>query len=765
MFKKLKLKAKLLAAFLTVGIIPFAVLAVVALNQAGNALTNQAFNQLVSMRDVKKAQIERYLQTVYNQVVTLSEDRMIVNAMAQLDFAHDNFLNENHYGPEQIRDLRSKLATYYTNEFSSAYRQQNDGHTPDTDRIINQLDDTAVALQYSYIRANPNPLGSKDKLDKALDASQYSEVHSEVHPVIRDFLEKFGYYDIFLVEPHTGQVVYTVFKELDYATSLINGPYANTGLGEAFRQAKAASSPDFVAITDFKPYFPSYEAPAGFVASPIFAGQEKIGVLIFQFPIDRLNVIMKERTGMGKTGETYLVGPDMLMRSDSFLEPENHTVIASFRHPDKGKVDTQASREALGGETGQEIIMDYNGNPVLSAYTPLTFNGLNWALLAEIDEAEAFAAIRTLKGVAGIVALIGITAIVGLALFITRSIVKPIQGVVGSLKELAQGQGDLTTRLPITGNDEVGDLARCFNEFMEKLHTMIKDIVKGVETLSSSSTELSAISQQMSTSAEQTSTKSQTVATSAEEMSANMNSVSAAMEQSSTNTSMVASAAEEMTATIGEIAQNAEKARSISVDAVQQTQGAGNQMTELGRAAQAIGKVTETITEISEQTNLLALNATIEAARAGEAGKGFAVVANEIKELAKQTAEATLDIRQQIEGMQNATGTTVQSIEQIGQVIDSVNEIVSTIATAVEEQSISTKEIADNIAQASSGIEEVNSNVAQSSNVAQMITKEIAEVNQASGEIANSSSQVRLSADELSTLAEQLNEMVGRFKV
>jgi methyl-accepting chemotaxis protein len=762
---KMKLKTKLLAAFLSVGIIPFVILAMVAINEADHALSGQAFDQLVSVRDIKKGQVERYLQTVKDQAITFSEDAMIVDTMTKLDDAYNAFRDDNRWGPEKCKELRAKLATYYKNDFSQSFIRQNDGVAPDVDRVLGQLDDATVALQYSYIKANPNPLGNKDKLDKALDISRYSQIHGQVHPKIRDYLKKFGYYDIFLVQPETGRVVYTVFKELDFATSLTDGPYADTGLGEAFRLAQAATNPDYVAFTDFKPYFPSYEAPAGFVASPIFAGQKKVGILIFQFPLDTLNAIMKERTGMGKTGETYLVGSDLLMRSDSFLDSENHSVIASFRHPDKGKVDTKASRAASKGETGQSIVIDYNGNPVLSAYAPLVFDDLHWSLLAEIDQAEAFAAIKDLKHAAVIVAIAGMLAIVILALMITRSIVRPIRGVVDSLAELAHGEGDLTVRLPAGGSDEVGDLARRFNEFMEKLHSMIRDIVKGVQTLSSSFTELSAISQQMSASAEQTSTKSSTVSSAAEEMSANMNSVTAAMEQSSTNTNMVSSAAEEMTATIGEIARNAEKARAISDEAVHQSKGAGHQMAELGNAAQAIGKVTETITEISEQTNLLALNATIEAARAGEAGKGFAVVANEIKELAKQTAEATLDIRQQIEGMQNATDTTVLSIEKIGQVITNINEIVATIATAVEEQSVSTKEIADNIAQVSSGIQEVNENVAQSSKVAADITGDIAEVNQAAGEIASSSSQVRLSADELSTLSEQLNALVGRFKV
>ena len=762
---QLKLKTKLLTAFLAVGMIPFCLFAVVALYKAKQGLSTQAYAQLESMRDTKKNQVEHYLKLTKDQVVTFSESHMVVAAMEKFSRAYNSFAAENQLNPEEIKDLRSKLAAYYTKDFSTTYREQNDGREPNADLLLQKLDDPAIALQYHYIVANPNPLGAKHRLDGAGDRSRYSESHTRFHPTIRNYLDRFGYYDIFLVQSKTGKVVYSVFKELDFATSLTVGPYAQSNFAEAFRLADAATSADSFVIVDFKQYRPSYDAPAAFVASPIFKGTEKLGVLIFQFPLDSLNAIMSERAGMGKSGETYLVGSDLLMRSDSFLDPTNHSVVASFRNPAKGKVDTAASRDALQGNTDQRIIIDYNGNAVLSAYAPLQFEGLRWALLAEIDEAEAFATTRSLEWTAGIVAFFSLAAVLVLALLITRAIVRPVQEVVASLTDLAQGEGDLTSRLPVAGSDEIADLAQRFNEFMEKLHEMIKNIAKGIETLSSSATELSAISQQLSASAGQTSAKSSMVAASAEEMSANMNSVSAAMEQSSTNTGMVASAAEEMTATIGEVAGNTEKARTVAVDAVSQTRKAGGQMAELGNAAQAIGKVTETITEISEQTNLLALNATIEAARAGEAGKGFAVVANEIKELAKQTAEATLDIKRQIEEMQHATGMTVQSIDQIGRVIEGVSDIVSTIATAVEEQSAATKEIADNIAQASSGIGEVNENVSQSSQVARTITQDIEEVNRASGEIAESSAQVRASADELSSLAEQLNEMVRRFKI
>jgi methyl-accepting chemotaxis protein len=375
---------------------------------------------------------------------------------------------------------------------------------------------------------------------------------------------------------------------------------------------------------------------------------------------------------------------------------------------------------------------------------------------AEQDAARA-------KTLIAVFCLAGLVLGIVAAIFIVRSITGPVAKTVRLAETMAGG--DLTVLLAVDQQDEIGIMAKAMNQTLGQLRKMIGEIVTGVNTLSNSSADLAAVSKQLSASAHETAEKSGTVATAAEEMSSNIHSVSAAMEESSSNVSLVATATEEMTATVNEISRSAEKAREVSEKAVKQSQATSEKITALGESAQKVGKVTEAITEISEQTNLLALNATIEAARAGEAGKGFAVVANEIKELARQTAAATVDIKHQIADMQNTTGSTIKDIEEISAIIAEVNSVIATIATAVVEQSTATNEIAGNISQASQGIMEVNENVAQSTIVVAEITKNISEINIEANQVGASSSQVQSSAQDLSTLAARLQTLMSQFKV
>lgn len=314
-------------------------------------------------------------------------------------------------------------------------------------------------------------------------------------------------------------------------------------------------------------------------------------------------------------------------------------------------------------------------------------------------------------------------------------------------------------------HDTFNGIASAVNAMCGNLRDVIGNLSNNSSQLASTSTQLSGTAAQLASGAEETTVQSATVAAAAEEMSTNMTNMAGVTEKMTSNVNDVAKAVDELTASIGEIARSAEQAATTASNATKLTESSNETIGQLGAAADEIGRVIEVIQDIAEQTNLLALNATIEAARAGEAGKGFAVVATEVKELAKQTAQATEDIRQRIEGIQGSTGEAVRSIQEVGEAIQEVNASSTTIASAVEEQSVTTKEIANNVSQTAEDAATVSTGVNESATACQEISRNIAGVDQAAKQTAQGASETQTVGGDLSKLSEQLQAMVSKFKV
>jgi methyl-accepting chemotaxis protein len=551
-----------------------------------------------------------------------------------------------------------------------------------------------------------------------LEEALVQTLKGEQKDTLTKYAEQMGVGDLLMVYPN-GQVYYSVAKKTDLGTNLFLGPHKDSALAKVFK--KVLKAPQFQ-FQDFEPYAPSDNLPVAFVAQPVMDGDVIEYVLAARLALGDLNAIMHQREGMGSTGETYLVGSDKRMRSDSFLDAQNRSVRASFAGSvENSGVDTEAVRGALAGETGARVLADYRGTPVLSAFAPIKIGDTVWALIAEIGRAEAFAAVHKLWWLTGIVLLVTVGAIAVIAWLLTRGITRPLRAALVASNRIADG--DLGVAINVGSRDETGQLLAAMQTMAARLKDMATQVSQATDHVSSVAAEIAQGSGDLAQRTEEQ-------ASALEETAASM---------------------EELTGTVKQSADNAGQANQLAVAARYQAEQGGQvvdqavtAMSAIHQSSRKIADIIGVIDEIAFQTNLLALNAAVEAARAGEQGRGFAVVAGEVRKLAQRSADAAKEIKALI-------GDSVNKVADGGRLVEQSGHTLKEIVTAIKKVSDIVAEIAAASREQAGGIEQVN--------------KAILQMDQMTQQNAALVEQTAAASQSMGDQAQELQRLMGFFRL
>jgi methyl-accepting chemotaxis protein len=811
-----QIRWQLLVAFVPLAVAAIAAVSAVGYRVASDSLREQALRQLESVRDSKKREVERQFRITEDEVVTLAHNPSTVLAIKQFARAtrelDDDPSTETANMRPRMESLKNFLEQYYAPELA--------GKKLDL-RSLLLPQRSAVWLQATYMAMNPNPIGKKQLLDNSNDGTSYGGYHAVWHPVFRTMAEKFSFQDLYLIDANTGRVLYSVSKTPDFQTGLLDGPYADSTLGVLFRRLQVESREGDYLLFDFAAYAPAHGQPVVFAGSPVFENGQKTGVLIVQVPIDQLNNIMTadkqwQEVGLGETGETYLIGRksnDHLMRSDSrFLDEikqTNDAVAAAGTTILNLRLDTQAAIMA-----SEDLInftlryVGYRGVPVLGATAALqSRRGLDWAIIAEMSEAEALRPVVRLRNLALLLAGILIAGFVAVSLGVSSALSRPVRALAATMREIQQG--NFRARASVKARNELGMLAGGFNQMLdervdglvkaEEDNQQLQSDIRGLLTVVASASEgdftqrgevgsgvlgnvadalnlmfenvgelvqhLKDASRRVVESATQIQASSEQLAQGAARQTSDITSTTTAVQEMTSNTQSVSENASVAT----EAAKRAENAAHQGGDVIRRvitgmqalqknTQASAVKIKRLGERSMEISTIIGTIQKISAQTNMLALNAAIEASRAGEHGLGFTVVADEVRRLAERTETAADEIARLIAGMQSETNDSVSGMERQAEHVEQQTTFVSEAGGTLERIEHASVQSAELIA-------EISMAASQQARGAASLSEAMLSISEVARQAQASSEQTQHSTHSLMEVASELNTQVGLFRV